>query len=283
MADQTSDTTVAVLLVDDQRFIGAALGLLLTNEHDITLHHCQRAADAVDRANAIHPAVILQDLILPDIDGLTMVRLFRANPGTAGTPVVILSATDDEVMRARAMAAGACDYLVKLPTREELVACIRRHAAPACAAAETANQTLSMGVLDELREAGDGALGEFGVMLIDQFTDEAVSQVAALREARGRGDAARFKGTLHGLKGSSLTMGARRLAGLCAGLEQQLAGGPIEHVSPNQMADLDGELARVLASLAAERLQAMSAAGPASGGGAHPPLFAAPLTADRVG
>ncbi len=285
MANQVSDTTVAVLLVDDQRFIGAALGLLLANEHDIALHCCQHAGDAVARANAIRPAVILQDLVLPDTDGFTMVRLFRANPRTASTPVVVLSATDDEETRAMAKAAGACDYLVKLPSREELVACIRRHSTAACATVQPPcalpDETLSMGVLDELKEADDGALGEFGVMLIDQFTDEATSQMAALREARRRGDAAAFKATLHSLKGSSLTMGARRLAGLCAGLEQQLAGAPLDEVSANQMADFALELVRVLAALAAERLLAMSA-NAALDGQAHPPLFAAPLTADRV-
>jgi DNA-binding response OmpR family regulator len=286
MANQVSDASIAVLLVDDQRFIFAALSRLLTNDQDITLHHCQQAAEAVARASAIHPALILQDLVLPDGDGLTMIRLFRANPATAGTPVVILSVTDDEETRARARAAGACDYLVKLPDREQLVACIRRHATSACAAVESppaaAEETLGMGVLDELREAGGGTLGEFGVMLIDQFIDEATSQAAVLREARRRGDGAAFKATLHGLKGCSLTMGARRLAGLCAAMEQQLAGAALEHVSANQIADIDLELVRVCASLSAERVQALLAAGLASGDRLPPSLFAAVLTADRV-
>ena len=87
--DPTADTRVppsdgrrpiVVLLVDDQAFIGAALGVLLRSEPDIDLHCCLWAVNAVALANQIAPTLILQDLIMPDIDGLTLVRAFRANP-----------------------------------------------------------------------------------------------------------------------------------------------------------------------------------------------------------
>jgi PleD family two-component response regulator len=129
MANQETETTITVLLVDDQRFIGAVVERLLAKERDIAFHYCQQATNAVAQANDLRPSVILQDLVLPDIDGLTMVQLFRANPATVDTPVVVLSASDDEETRARATAAGASDYLVKVPGRDALIACIRRHAA----------------------------------------------------------------------------------------------------------------------------------------------------------
>src|SRR3984893_13464111 len=124
---------ISVLLVDDQRLVGAALERLLTSEQDIELHCCYHAVDAVARAYEIRPTVILQDLVLPDSDGLTMVRMFRANPPTAATPIIVLSANGDSGTRARALAEGADDYLVKLPAKDDLVACIRRHAMPAAA------------------------------------------------------------------------------------------------------------------------------------------------------
>jgi DNA-binding response OmpR family regulator len=271
MINQKSSSKIVVLLVDDQRFIAAALGQLLTNERDIALHFCQHATKAVALANEIQPSVILQDLVLPDIDGLTMVRRFRENGATAHTPVIVLSASDDHRTRANAMAAGARDYLVKLPDREELVACIRRHAAgsgavPAAERTSSVDETLGVGVLDELREAGGGTLPDFAVMLIDQFVDEATAQVTDLRGARLRGDAPALKATLHGLKGSSLTMGARRLAGLCAGMEQQLAVTGEDELSGDQMVEIDMELVRVLASLAVERQQATSGGAAAAPG-----------------
>ncbi len=82
---------IVVLLVDDQAFVGAAVGRLLATEHDIGLHCCRNALDAIAVANQLNPTIILQDLVMPDIDGLTLVRLFRANPPTAETPVIVLS------------------------------------------------------------------------------------------------------------------------------------------------------------------------------------------------
>ena len=91
---------ISVLLVDDQRLVGAALERLLAGEQDIALHCCYNAVDAIARANQIGPTLILQDLVLPDIDGLAMVRMFRANPPTAATPIIVLSASGDAGTRA---------------------------------------------------------------------------------------------------------------------------------------------------------------------------------------
>src|SRR5471030_3423632 len=80
---------IVVLLVDDQPFVGTALGLLLKSEPDIELHCCLWAVNAVALANQVSPTLVLQDLVMPDIDGLTLVRAFRTNPQTAGTPVIV--------------------------------------------------------------------------------------------------------------------------------------------------------------------------------------------------
>lgn len=77
---------IVVLLVDDQPFVAAALGQILKSESDIELHSCVWAVNAIALANQITPTLILQDLVMPDIDGLTLVRAFRTNPQTAGTP-----------------------------------------------------------------------------------------------------------------------------------------------------------------------------------------------------
>src|SRR4029077_7513880 len=67
---------IVVLLVDDQPFVGAAVGQLLATERDIELHCCHHAVDAIAMANQIVPTMVLQDLVMPNIDGLTLVRLF---------------------------------------------------------------------------------------------------------------------------------------------------------------------------------------------------------------
>jgi PleD family two-component response regulator len=116
-----------VLLVDDQPIVAQAVSRLLAGLPDIDLHYCSDPIDAIREANRIRPSVILQDLVMPSIDGLDLVRLFRANPGTAETPIIVLSSEDDAEVKSQAFGVGANDYLVKLPDQIELIARIRYH------------------------------------------------------------------------------------------------------------------------------------------------------------
>jgi DNA-binding NarL/FixJ family response regulator len=237
---------IVVLLVDDQPFVGTALGLLLKSEPDIELHCCLWAVNAVALANQIAPTLVLQDLVMPDIDGLTLVRAFRTNPQTAGTPVIVLSGNDDAGTRTRALAAGAKGYLVKLPPKAELIACIRHHASRSAGGSDT----LDLAVMDGFREA---AAPDFTRRLIDQFINEAGARVRTLREAAGRADAHALNATAHSLKGSAMIMGATRLAALCAQVEDQVAVTPGGEVSPALMTEIDQELVRVQHAFAAQR------------------------------
>ncbi|MFO0851074.1 MAG: SpoIIE family protein phosphatase [Gemmataceae bacterium] len=116
-----------VLLIDDQPVIGEAVRRMLAPEADIEFHYCPDPVKALPTADRVRPTVILQDLVMPDVDGLTLVKFFRANPATADTPMIVLSSKEEAVTKAAAFAAGANDYLVKLPDRIELLARIRYH------------------------------------------------------------------------------------------------------------------------------------------------------------
>jgi CheY-like chemotaxis protein/HPt (histidine-containing phosphotransfer) domain-containing protein len=236
---------IVVLLVDDQRFIGAAVGHLLESEADIELHCCLSAVEAFTFINQVVPTIILQDLVMPDIDGLTLVQSFHTNPQTARTPVVVLSGNDDAGTRARALAAGAAGYLVKLPPKAELIAVIRHHAAQT----PWGSDTLDLTLLDEVREA---ASSDF-TRLIDQFIHDAGARVATLKDAAARGDAQALNATAHNLKGSSMIMGAAKLAVLCARVEDQVTMSPGSVVTAALMTEIDQELVRVQGALAAQR------------------------------
>jgi two-component system chemotaxis family response regulator WspR len=116
-----------VLLVDDQAFVAHAVRRLLAGLPDIDFHYCADASQAIDQANRIRPSVILQDLVMPSVDGLDLVNLYRSNPLTAETPILVLSSEEDPVVKSHAFAIGANDYLVKLPDKIELIARIRYH------------------------------------------------------------------------------------------------------------------------------------------------------------
>jgi len=129
MTDTTSLTQhrITVLLVDDQHIIGEALRRMLAPEQDIDFHFCQDPTKAIKTANQIHPTVILQDLVMPEIDGLTLVRYYRANAATRQVPLIVLSSKEEALTKAEAFALGANDYMVKLPDRLEILARIRYH------------------------------------------------------------------------------------------------------------------------------------------------------------
>ena len=118
---------VTVLLIDDQPMIGEAVRRMLAGEPDIVFHYCRDAAKALDEADRVKPTVILQDLVMPEIDGLTLVKKFRANEPTQETPLIVLSTKEEPTVKAEAFAIGANDYIVKLPDRLELLARIRYH------------------------------------------------------------------------------------------------------------------------------------------------------------
>ena len=116
-----------VLLVDDQAIIGEAVRRLLATEEDIVFRFCSDPTGALHIANEFAPTVILQDLVMPDIDGLLLVRFFRANAATRHIPLIVLSTKEEPKVKAEAFALGANDYLVKLPDKLELIARIRYH------------------------------------------------------------------------------------------------------------------------------------------------------------
>jgi len=118
---------ITVLLIDDQPIIGEAVRRMLAGEDDVVFHFCKDANLAVPEAERINPTVILQDLVMPDVDGLALVKTFRETPATKEVPLIVLSSKEEPKVKAEAFALGANDYIVKLPDRLELLARIRYH------------------------------------------------------------------------------------------------------------------------------------------------------------
>jgi sigma-B regulation protein RsbU (phosphoserine phosphatase) len=131
---QSSDTPpisarerIVILLVDDQPLIGRAMTDMLEAEQDMHLHFCHEPLEAAELATKLAPSVILQDLTMPQIDGMSLLKQFRSNPSTCDVPIIVLSGKEEPCIKAQAFALGADDYLVKLPHRVELCARIRHH------------------------------------------------------------------------------------------------------------------------------------------------------------
>ena len=83
--------------------------------------------------------------------------------------------------------------------------------------------------------------------IVDQFVDQAASQLAELRDAAARADAPALKVLAHSLKGSSANMGASRVAAACAALEEAAALG--QAAEPGGLEPLAAELERATVAL----------------------------------
>jgi adenylate cyclase len=117
-----------VLLVDDQRIVGETVRRMLAGRTpEIEYRHCADPHVALAMAVEFSPTLILQDLIMPGVNGLDMVRAFRENEVTRRVPIIVLSSKEEAVTKADSFAAGANDYVVKLPDKIELLARIQYH------------------------------------------------------------------------------------------------------------------------------------------------------------
>ncbi len=116
---------ITLLLVDDQQAIRQGLRMRLMREHDMQVvgEACD-GTEAIKMALAVKPDVVLLDLELPRMDGITTTTVLQtAVPRSA---IVILSLRDDAATQTRALAAGAVGFVSKHGPVETLLTSIRR-------------------------------------------------------------------------------------------------------------------------------------------------------------
>jgi len=70
-------------------------------------------AEALKKARAQMPDLILLDLMLPELDGFAVCEILRRDPATAQIPIIMLTAVSSELARLNGLAAGADEYLTK--------------------------------------------------------------------------------------------------------------------------------------------------------------------------
>ena len=158
---QSKENASKVLLIDDQPMVAEAIRRSLSAEKNLEFHYCADPAKAVETANRIGPSVILQDLVMPGIDGLTLVQQFRSNSITAETPIIVLSTKEEPLIKAKAFEVGANDYIVKLPDKVELLARIRYHSKAHLAQMLLVEKNKELLLLNEKLEAATKAKSEF--------------------------------------------------------------------------------------------------------------------------
>jgi len=117
------DAPLRVLIVDDHPMVRAGLCSMLSGDEVEVVGEAGSGGEAVERAVALSPELVLLDLELPDMDGVeTLTRLKARAPRAA---VLMVSMHDDPSMVRRAVEAGAAGYVLKGIGRRELLAAVR--------------------------------------------------------------------------------------------------------------------------------------------------------------
>jgi DNA-binding NarL/FixJ family response regulator len=117
---------IRLLLADDQALVRAGLRVLLDTAADVTVvAEAANGGEAIALAREHQPDVALVDLRMPEVDGITAIRLITSDPLLASVRVVALTTFDDDETVFAALRAGASGFLVKDAEPEELLQAVR--------------------------------------------------------------------------------------------------------------------------------------------------------------
>lgn len=110
-----------VLIVDDDPALAEMLDIVL-RQSGLRTQVCSNGSDVMDHIETFHPDVILLDLMLPGVDGITVCKQVRSK---SQVPIVMVTARSDLQDVVRGLEAGADDYISKPFKNQELVARVR--------------------------------------------------------------------------------------------------------------------------------------------------------------
>ena len=110
-----------VLLIDDEAILVLHVQRILERA-GFAFFSAGGARDGLALATSIRPDVILVDKMMPDIDGVALLRMMRSDPVLSTTPVIMLSGYADESARVTALTEGADDFVAKPFSSRDLVA-----------------------------------------------------------------------------------------------------------------------------------------------------------------
>jgi CheY-like chemotaxis protein/HPt (histidine-containing phosphotransfer) domain-containing protein len=227
---------------------------------------------AVTRASSGAFDLILMDLQMPDIDGLTATAMIRRTESVGGgrrTPIIAVTANASATHREACLAAGMDDFLGKPLLYENLREMLKRWmpdhvraiespppargpapTAPTAPARPPLDAELIAGIRDVSRRGQSGLF----TRLVQAFSSSSRRQIEGLRTALGRGDLPAAAAACHALKGGAGNVGAWNLAAAAREIETACIAG--DGTAAERLAlELDRLHGTALSALEAEALQ----------------------------
>jgi NarL family two-component system response regulator LiaR len=143
---------IRLLIADDHHIVRKGIKVLLATEKDmLVVGEAENGAEAVEKAAALEPDVILMDIVMPEMDGIEATRKITAARPESRILVLTSFAADDKVFPA--VKAGALGYLLKDSTPEQLLEAIRQ----VYRGEPSLEPAIARKVLQELSHPGGGA------------------------------------------------------------------------------------------------------------------------------
>ncbi len=122
--------TISVAVVDDQALVRMGLRVLIESEDDLELAgEAENGRAAIELARAQHPDVILMDIRMPIMDGITALRVLTADPALNAVRVIMLTTFELDEYVFEALQAGAAGFLIKDSEPADMLRAIRLVAA----------------------------------------------------------------------------------------------------------------------------------------------------------
>ncbi|MEG8024601.1 conserved hypothetical protein [Sphingomonas aurantiaca] len=117
--------SASILTVDDSPSLRMAIRIALSGA-GYAVTEAEDGVQGLKAATASRFDLIITDLNMPNMDGLTMIRELRKSPDQCGTPIIFLTTESDDSMKQQAKAAGATGWLVKPFVPEQLIKVSRK-------------------------------------------------------------------------------------------------------------------------------------------------------------
>ena len=256
-ADGPEALTVAghVLLAEDN-LVNQQVAVTMLELMGCTVTVTETGSAALEAFDECRPDLILMDCQMPEMDGFETTRNIRIaeeqKPALGRTPIIALTANAMNGDRERCLEAGMDDYLSKPFSRRDLAALLKQWVSPDREAApeSTCDLSLNQNALQSIRLLQQADQPDVLERVLGIYLEVGPKLLAELRAGVDASDPEQIERSAHNLKSSSATLGATRLAAICAELESL--------VRAEQLADcrfiaeaIEAEFSRVCAALRA--------------------------------
>ena len=176
---------IRVLIVDDDALVRAGLSMMLAGTEDVrVVAEASDGAEVASAVDAYRPDVVLMDIRMPGVDGLTATERLRAREGAPEVIVLTTFDADDHVLRA--LRAGAAGFLLKDTPPPEIMRAIRLVAAGEAMLSPAVTRRLIEHVADE----GLGSRRAHARELLERLTDREREVAIAIGQGKSNADIA---------------------------------------------------------------------------------------------